>query len=139
MRFKKRGQVSFEYMAIFAAASLMIIPLMIIFASQSSSIEADIAYAQTESALHSMVVSAEDVYFQGPPARKTARIQFPNNLDNVLVDDNSITFTLSTVDGEFNVFKESLANMSGSVQPFAGEHILVFEAVGDVVIISDKS
>lgn len=139
MHFKKRGQVSFEYMAIFGAASLMIIPLMIIFASQSSSIEADIAHAQAESALSRMVVSAEDIYFQGPPARKTLRVQFPKGLDDVVIDDDSIIFTLNTVDGEFNIFEQSSANMSGSIESFEGEHVLIFEAVGDVVVISEQS
>ncbi len=139
MYFKKRGQISFEYMAIFGAASLMIIPLLIIFASQSSSIEADVAYAQAESALSRMVVSSEEIYFQGSPARKTDRIQFPKSLSNVVIEDNTITFTLNTVDGEFNIFKESSANMSGTINHHEGVHVLVFEAVGDVVVISEAS
>ncbi|MFP4567573.1 MAG: hypothetical protein ACLFN8_01385 [Candidatus Woesearchaeota archaeon] len=139
MFLKKRGQVSFEYLAIFGIASLMIIPLMIIFAHQSSSIEADVAYAQAESALSRIVASAEEVYFQGPPARKTLSVHFPKGVREVLIEESSIVFVLETVDGEFNIYKDTSARLSGSLESFEGPHIVVFEASEGLVTLAEKS
>lgn len=136
--FLKRGQVSFEYLVIFAVAAIMIIPLMLIFAHQSSSIEADIAYAQAQSALSKISASAEEIYFQGPPARKTLRVKFPEGLTEVRVEESAIVFKLSTSDGVFELFEDTSAKLSGDIDSFGGVHVLVFEALEDSVLITDK-
>lgn len=128
-----------EYLAIFSIASLMLIPLIIIFASQSNSIEADVAYAQANSALARLVTSAEDVYFQGPPARKTLNVNFPKGVREVLIEDTSITLVLVTSDGEFNIFRETNARLSGSLDNFEGLHVVVFEAGDGFVVLSEKT
>jgi hypothetical protein len=142
MSFKKRAQVSFEYMAIFGVAALMLIPLIIIFASQTGTIEADIAYAQTENALSRIVDSAEEIYFQGHPSKKTLRVQFPKGISEIVFRTDSLTheivFVLETIDGSFNVSKQTSARIDGYLETFPGSHIIVFQAFEDVVYIQDK-
>ncbi len=140
MFFKKRGQVSMEYLAIFSIAALMLIPLIILFATQTNTIEADIAYAQTENALSRIIDSAEEIYFQGPPAKKTLRVQFPQGIDKITIDENAIIFRLETIDGTIEVRKDTRATLGGSLQTFPGSHLITFEAFQDPdkVYLSDQ-
>lgn len=142
MSFKKRAQVSFEYLAIFGVAALMLIPLIIIFASQTGTIEADIAYAQTENALSRIVDSAEEIYFQGHPSKKTLRVQFPKGISDIIFMTDylphEIIFVLDTVDGSFNVTRQTYAKIDGYLETFPGSHVIVFQAFDDVVYIQDK-
>jgi uncharacterized protein (UPF0333 family) len=141
--FKKRGQVSIEYLVIFSVAALMILPLIIIFASQTSTIEADIAYAQTENALSRIIDSAEEIYFQGPPAQKTLRVQFPSGIKEIRIEKNinsndAIIFVLQTIDGEFEVRKDTAAVLNGELQRFPGTHVITFQSFENEVYITDR-
>ena len=138
MFFKKRGQVSIEYLAIFGVAALMLIPLIIIFASQTGSIEADISYAQAENALSRIVDSAEEIYFQGPPAQKTLRVQFPKGIQEAKIEGNAVVFIIRTVDGEFEVRKETRATLEGNLKTFPGNHFIIFKSFEDSVYIEDR-
>ncbi|MCC7574592.1 hypothetical protein KO361_03290 [Candidatus Woesearchaeota archaeon] len=135
---KKRGQVSIEYLAIFSVAALMIIPLVIIFASQTNNIEADIAYAQTENALSRIIDSAEEIYFQGPPAKKTLRVQFPKGVDEVIIEPNAVIFVLKTIDGTFEIRKDTSAVLEGTLKSFQGSHLITFQSFENAVYIEDK-
>lgn len=127
-----------EYLAIFGIAALMLMPLLFIFATQTSNIEADVAYAQAESAASKIIASAEEIYFQGEPARKTLKVRFPKSITNVSIEENSISFYLQTIDGEFEIIKDTTARMQGSINSFEGDKFLVFESMGDFVIISES-
>lgn len=139
---KKRGQVSIEYLAIFSVAMLMIIPLIILFASQTATIEADIAYAQTENALSRIIDSAEEIYFQGPPAQKTLRVQFPKNIESIefenIIEPHALTFQINTVDGSFEVTKTTSAKINGILKNFPGTHVIVFQSFENFVYIEDE-
>jgi uncharacterized protein (UPF0333 family) len=135
---KKGGQVSIEYLAIFGVAALMLIPLIILFASQTGTIEADISYAQAENALSRIVDSAEEIYFQGPPAQKTLRVQFPKGIQEVVVESNAVVFKIKTVDGEFEVRRDTRANLEGTLKTFPGNHFIVFQSFEDSVYIEDR-
>ena len=129
-----------EYLAIFSIAALMLIPLIILFATQTNTIEADIAYAQTENALSRIIDSAEEIYFQGPPAQKTLRVQFPKGIDEIIIAPNVIIFKLETIDGTIEVRRDTRATLEGSLQTFQGSHLIKFEAFDDpdAVYISDQ-
>ena len=135
---KKRGQVSIEYLAIFSISALMIIPLVIIFATQTSTIEADISYAQMENAMSRIIDSAEEIYFQGPPAKKTLRVQFPKGIKEISFEEKAIIVTMETIDGNFEIRRETAANIEGQIKTFPGSHILQFESFEDIVYIQDK-
>jgi len=136
--FCKKGQVSIEYLAIFGVAALMLVPLLIIFASQTGSIEADIAYAQVDNVLSRIIDSAEEIYFQGPPAQKNLRIHFPKGIEEVIIEDNAVIFKVRTVDGDFEFRRDTRAVLSGSLKSFSGPHLIVFTALEGSVSIVDS-
>ncbi len=138
MFFKKKGQVSIEYLAIFSVAALMLIPLIILFATQTDNIEADIAYAQAENAMTRIIDSAEEIYFQGPPAQKTLRVQFPRGIETIMINEHDIIFEIQTSDGVFYVEKHTPARLAGELKPFPGSHVIRFESFEDLVYIEDK-
>jgi uncharacterized protein (UPF0333 family) len=144
--FLKKGQVSIEYLAIFSITALMMIPLILLFVSQSNSIEADITYSQAENALARIVDSVEEIYFQGPPAQKTVRIHFPKGITNINIsyvesnDVSLIIFEINTVDGDFEIFRSTPAriNESSVLKNFEGEHVITFKSEELSVLITDK-
>lgn len=127
-----------EYLAIFGIAALMLFPLIYLFATQTSTMEADIAYARVESAASRIIASAEEIYFQGPPARKTLKVTFPKSITSVLIDEHSLIITLQTIDGEFEIIKDTTARLQGSISTFEGDKFLVFESIGGFVVISES-
>lgn len=127
-----------EYLAVFAIAAMMTIPLLIIFITQQDNIQADIAQAQAQKIAGEIVQAAEEVYFMGPPSQKTIRLTFPEGISNVTVHESYISIVVSTANTHFETIRETDANLTGSIRNHPGQHVLVFRAESGQVVISDN-
>lgn len=116
----------------------MIIPLILIFVTQSENMKIDVAQAQSYRALSSIVSSAEEVYFQGTPSQKTIKISLPKGITSIVVNDSYIEFNINTGKRNYIVYKDTVANLTGTIRPFAGEHVLTFKSQGAMVLIEDN-
>jgi hypothetical protein len=127
-----------EYLAVFAFAIILTIPLILIFSVQTQNMQMDVSYAQTYRALSKICDSAEEIYFQGTPARKTIRITFPQGIQSITV--NSTYIEASFYDGKTNITitKDTSAVLKGTLRSFSGEHRIVFTAESDGVLLEDK-
>ena len=137
-RASRTAQASMEYLAIFAVAVAMTLPLIIIFVTQTGNIRADIAQSEMQKAASKIVDSAESVYFMGYPAQKTLMIDFPSGVNSVDINNNIIEFNLTTDTHNYLITEESVANLSGSIRAFEGKHVLVFQSVNNTVYITDQ-
>ncbi len=132
-----KGQVAMEYLIIFSVAFFMTLPLIIIFTTQTSNLQSDIANAQLDRAATLITDAAQEVYFMGPPAQKTVRITFPSGIQSVSVQSNELIFNMTSATYNYDYIKETAINLSGSLKKFEGPHFIVIKAQADDVLLTD--
>ena len=127
-----------EYLAIFSIAFLFTIPIIMIFVTQTGNIQADVSRIQAEKAISEIVDSAEEVYFMGEPAQKTIIVKFSKGINEITINEKSIEFNITTTDLNFLLIKDTVANISGTLKTFEGDHVLTLVAQNGQVQISDN-
>ena len=135
----RRGQVAMEYLIVFAMAFVMLIPLVLIFATQSENIKSDITAAQLEKLSSELADAAQEVYYMGTPAQKTVQIVFPDRIRGITIQNRLILIDVAGSDYEYQFVKETTINLTGSLGTFSGPHFVVIKATDNgVVDISDR-
>lgn len=134
----KRGQVSIEYLAVFSFAIMLILPLMLIYTVQTRNMQSDVANAQTYRVLTKISDSAEEIYLQGVPAKKTIRLSFPKGIDSITLNSTYIEAKFYDGKGYISITKSTNALLKGSLRSFSGEHTITFTAEEDGVLVEDK-
>jgi hypothetical protein len=135
---KSKAQVSMEYLMVFSVAFLMTLPLIIIYITQTQNVRADVTNAEMYKIASKISDYAEEVYFIGPPSQRTINLHFPEGIDSVTLTNNTIIFNVTTADRNYLVEKETIANISGTIKSFEGQHIIVFKAEQNHVTIMDQ-
>lgn len=132
------GQVAMEYLIVFTMAFFMTIPLIIIFAVQSNNMQSDIAGAQLNKLAVEIVNAAEEVYFLGSPSQKTLTVMFPNGINSVTIESNSLVFNMSGENYDYMHYEDTLVNLTGSLRADSGSREVKIIALGDEVRITDE-
>jgi uncharacterized protein (UPF0333 family) len=135
---RSKGQVSMEYLIIFAIAFAMTLPLIIIYSKQTGNMQADVAQIQIYKTASKISDYAEQVYYMGEPSQRTLYIDFPQGVNSVTINGNLIIFNVTTTDLTYDVVKETSANLTGTIKSFEGQHRIVFKAESNLVNISDN-
>ena len=135
---KNKGQVSIEYIAIFAVALMMTLPLILIFVVQSENISTDVSTTQGYNAITKIVNSAEEIYFQGEPAQRTLQINFPENVENVTVYETGIEMIITTSKAPLSLYKSSNVPLEGNLSTYRGLHIIILKAEDGRVVVEEK-
>jgi hypothetical protein len=127
-----------EYLIIFGIAFAMTMPLLIIYAQQTTNVQADLTQMQAYKAASKIADYSEQVYYMGAPSQRTLNINFPAGIDSVTLTNNLIIFNVTTSDLSYQVIKETTANVTGTLGSFEGPHIIVFTAQTNSVLITEK-
>ena len=138
LNFDKKSQVSMEYLAIFSIAMVMTLLLIVIFVSQIENIQSDITNSEVQKISSKIIDYSESVYYMGEPAQKTLNILFPRGITSIEIDSNIIIFNVTTTDSSYQIVKDTIANLSGSIGSFEGQHNIVFKSLNNTVFIYDK-
>jgi uncharacterized protein (UPF0333 family) len=123
-----RGQVSMEYLVIFGFAFMLTIPLLAIYVFQGSNFQEDIATAQTEKAAEELSQAIKEVYYAGPPSRKTISVTLPKGIQNITFDNTSFTINLQPATKNIPIFTETYIPLNGSLQTGEGLHVIRVES-----------
>lgn len=134
----KRAQVSMEYLTIFAFVIMLTLPLILIYGVQTKNVREDVLNAQMYKVLSKIGDSAEEVYFQGPPAKKTIRISFPEGIHSIKVNGSYIEATYTSGQSEITITKDTAAILNGTIRTFSGDHVITFTANTSEVFLEDK-
>ena len=132
-----KGQVAIEYIIIFGIG-LLIVGLLWVFVSdesQRTSYEVQLAY--TKNALNKITDTANIVAIQGSPAQTYINPYFPENMQRVIIEGNTVTFEITYRDIVNNISAESIANLTGSLSATPGSKRILVKAVGNYVEISN--
>ncbi|MBW2990350.1 hypothetical protein KY348_01455 [Candidatus Woesearchaeota archaeon] len=137
---KKRGniksQISIEFLIVVGIAFLMTIPLILIFYQQSSTLNTDITSSQVEKVASEIRDAADEVYYLGPPSKKTISIYMPEDVQSVSINNNKIIFLVDSPIGDYQVVKWTVANLSGTMASHTGIHHVTVEAYDTYVDIN---
>ncbi|MGM5481395.1 MAG: hypothetical protein ACQESE_03210 [Nanobdellota archaeon] len=132
-----RGQIAMEYLIIFSITFFMIIPLILIFITQTSTLESNIVNAQLEKLSNEIIDTSKEVYYLGEPSQKTIRVTFPDQIQSVAITDYGLVFTVNNDGTIYEFTKESTLNLTGSIQSFEGVHVMKIKAQEENVLIVD--
>ncbi|MCF7865935.1 hypothetical protein K9L67_02670 [Candidatus Woesearchaeota archaeon] len=117
-----------EYLAVFSITALMIIPMLLIFTSQSNNMKLEIINSQIDKIGSEITDAAEEVYYMGYPSKKTIRTNFPEGLTQIEFSGNTLIFYLETPSLTSETIKVARSNITGNLKPYQGLHIISIEA-----------
>jgi uncharacterized protein (UPF0333 family) len=134
----KKGQVALEYLMIFSLSVAMTIPLIILFITQSSYLQADISQSQIEKISFELESAAKEVYFLGEPSQKTVELVFPQGIQSVTVESRALVFNVSLAGEFFNIYTDFPMNITGSIRSGDGLHVIAVQATSTGVQFTEQ-
>ncbi len=130
-----KGQSAVEYMMILGMVLLMLIPLAAYTWNQSDQATKS---RQAEIAVGTIAAAADSLWAQGPGAKTTINVLFPNGYDSTksLLANRTIVLRFSSSAGDQDAVAITKANITGSLPSSSGYRQLILEAVGSAVNVT---
>ena len=133
-----KSQVAVEYMFVIGFATLITIPLLMIYISYSQGTSDSVSSLQSLSASRKIVDSAESVYYLGKPSQTTVKINVPQNVQSISIGNKEINFRVKTKNGVTDIVQVSSVNITGSISNTQGIHTVTIRAEDGYVDISSN-
>lgn len=141
--FLDKGQVSNEYLII-SAFILIVIGFLFIFSYSNAS--ETVAVSSTENAVNTLAKAANDVYALGPGNQRMVEINLPAGVVNQYVLNNQIGYVMQTKDINFDIYKNTEAEIGGELPITEGKHFVIVQMLdsgivrigGGLIIIPSK-
>ena len=131
-----KAQVSVEYLLIMGFATLMTIPLLIIYYKYTSETTNSVVYGQSLQIARKIIDSSESVYYLGKPSQTTLKVNFPDNIYSINLSNKELVFKVKTINGLSDIVQISSVNLSGSLPTSPGVHIVTVKAEDGYVLIA---
>src|SRR3989344_6768409 len=110
-----KSQISVEYMLVIGFATLMTIPLLLIYYTYSSDSSESVASSQALQIARNIVDSSESVYYLGKPSQTTIKLNFPDRIQLINISGREVVFKMKTKNGVTDVVQVAAVNMSGDL------------------------
>ena len=123
-----KSQISLEYMLIIGFATIMIIPLLVIYYNYSSETSESVTAGQSLQIARKIIDASESVYYLGKPSQTTLKLNFPNNIKLINISNYEVVFKIQTKNGLVEVVQISSVNITGNLPTSQGIHILTIKA-----------
>lgn len=136
MVYKKRGQISTEYIIITSFILFLVLSALGVAMFYSNEIRDSIKFSQLQSFSQKITSIAESVYYSGEPSRTTTDVYMPKGVNSVSVQGREISFDISTATGNNLISFTSNVNLTGSISPTEGVKKISIVAKQDHVEIS---
>lgn len=132
---KKYAQVSIEYMFLIGFATVITIPLIIIYQSFIHDSNEEINSLQIMQVAKKVIDAAESVYYLGEPSQTTLKVNIPPNVVAAGLGAGSldtgyyeVSFNISTKSGIVEIVQNSNVNITGSLPINKGFYTLTIKA-----------
>ena len=133
-----KSQVSVEYMLVMGFATLMTIPLLLIYYTYTADSSDSVATSQALQIARKIADSSESVYYLGKPSQTTLKLSFPDNIYSTNLSSKELVFKIKTRNGITDIVQVSAVNMSGSLPTSQGIHIVTITAQDNYVQITSN-
>lgn len=131
-------QVSVEYMLVMGFATLMTLPLLLIYYTYTSDSSDSVATSQALQVSRRIVDASESVHYLGKPSQTTLKLNFPERIDSINLSNRELVFKVKTRNGITDIVQVSVVNMSGSLPTSQGIHIITIKADDGYVQITSN-
>lgn len=135
----KKGQVSLEYIFVIGLSLVLLLPMVVVFYTQSTRLQEDIDLAQAEKIVLELRDAAEEVYYFGAPSQQQIDIYFPEHVRNITITADSINLYYQTLEAPIYAESDAPLNMTGTLKSYPGLHRITVTAGEDGVIISEQT
>lgn len=125
-----------EYMILFGFVLILVVPLLVLFYSQSSGAAADVRSQQVQMVGQQIVDKAESIYYLGAPSRTEMRVSFPDGVTNVTLQNKELVFVVRASKGTSEIVIPSKINLTGTLSTTEGTHTVTFLHTGSNVRIN---
>lgn len=136
MKSSRKAQVAMEYMILVGFLVVITIPLILVYNTQYKGTNIQIISNQADQIGQKIVDTAESVYYLGQPSKTTLKVYMPQQIENVVVGNNEITFRVIVNNGIDEVVKMSSVPINGTLKATSGMHYITVQSVGSYVNIS---
>ena len=123
-----KSQISVEYMLVIGFATLMTIPLLLIYYTYSSDSSDSVATSQALQIARNIVDSSESVYYLGKPSQTTLKLNFPDRISSIKLENYEVVFQMKIKNGITDVVQVSAVNITGTLPTSQGIHVLTIKA-----------
>lgn len=123
-----KSQISVEYMLIMGFATIMVIPLLLIYYTYSSDTSSSVTASQALQIARNIVDSSESVYYLGKPSQTTLKLNFPENIYLINLSNKEVVFKIKTKNGITDIVQVSSVNITGNLPTSQGIHIITVKA-----------
>ena len=123
-----KSQVSVEYMLIMGFATLMTIPLLLIYYSYAADSSDTVAASQALQIARKIVDSSESVYYIGKPSQTTLKLSFPDKINGTSLSNYEVVFRIKTKNGVTDIVQVSSVNITGNLSKTQGLHLITIKA-----------
>lgn len=134
---KKEAQISVEYMVIIGFATIITIPLIIIYYTFTQQSNEEITSSQISQIVKKIVDAAESVYYIGEPSQTTLRVNIPDGI--VLANLSSgkeVVFRVRSGAGEADIVQTTSVNITGNLPTRQGNYLVTVKAMPNYVNVS---
>ena len=134
---KKEAQISVEYMMLIGFATVITIPLIIIYYTFTQESSDEINSVQILQIAKKIVDAAESVYYLGEPSQSSLRVNIPGNVVSAnLSTGKEIVFKIKTKAGEVDIVQSTSVNITGSLPTNKSTYIITLKARSNYVNVS---
>ena len=132
--FKKRGQVSVEFVITIGFAFLMLIPIMVIFYEHNIKSNQEVNANQAGLIARKITDTSNSVYYLGHPTALTIKTYMPDGVESISITGKEVVFRLST--GQ-DVVSISNVNLTGNISTSPGLKNIRISALVNKVNVSE--
>jgi uncharacterized protein (UPF0333 family) len=116
----RKSQISIEYLSILGFVLVILIFIITLSYIYSRQIEDQIIVNQVDKIAKEIIDSAESVYYYGEPTKTTIRAYLPENIEQITITTNDISFMVRTGNGVTDISYHSDVNLTGAISTAAG-------------------
>ena len=132
----RKAQAAFEYMVLIGIALVILLGFVAFSYNWTISSQESLAISAAENSAAKIADAANLVYSQGYPAKTRVLIQIPYNIQQISIQNTTITFVVGSGGGTTDVFADSKAPMQGSIVAQPGNFFIAVQSFGDYVNVS---
>lgn len=125
----RHGQVSIEFVLIVLIATLLLLPVYIIISDQTTNLTETNRNIQVSNSLNTIVEASKIVKAQGPPSKMSVSVNFPSNINSIVIDKQEIIFYVTHGNITNSIVEGVDFNISGNLTNSEGLHKIIVKAV----------
>jgi len=110
-----RGQATAEVLVLVGFALVFIIPLAFLFLSASNNELSKTSMLQAKATARAIADNAGEVYLQGPGAKKSIIVNYPQGVTGARVESGAVVITLDANGYRQDIVATTFANMTGDL------------------------